>query len=103
MIDLPLQFRPSPEYPDLQVQLYDPLLLLHTASALQCFNPSAHSSTSESNFPYFNGQCHVQKFPTFDRKDLHLTLLCPLNENTFNLKKRHTKLLINHGCKLFLV
>ena len=47
MINLPLQFRPSPEYPDLQVQLYDPLLLLHTASALQCFNPSAHSSTSE--------------------------------------------------------
>ena len=31
MINLPLQFRPSPENPDLQVQLYDPLLLLHTA------------------------------------------------------------------------
>ena len=47
MINLPLQFRPSPENPDLQVQLYDPLLLLHTALALQCFNPSAHSSTSK--------------------------------------------------------
>ena len=34
MINLPLQVRPSPEYPELQVQLYDPLLLLHTALAL---------------------------------------------------------------------
>ena len=47
MMIIPLQVRPSPEYPGLQVQLYDPLLLLHTASALQCFNPTAHSSTSE--------------------------------------------------------
>ena len=44
--DLPLQVRPSPEYPGLHVQLYDPLVLLHTASALQLCFTSAHSSTS---------------------------------------------------------
>ena len=45
--DLPLQVRPFPEYPGLHVQLYDPLVLLHTALALQLCDPLAHSSMSE--------------------------------------------------------
>ena len=95
MMIIPLQVRPSPEYPGLQV---------YTASALSVEAIPQHTHRHlKSNFPYFKCQCHVQKFPTFDRKDLHLTLLCPLHKNTFNLMKRHTRLLINHGCKLFLV
>ena len=41
------QIFPSPQYPCLHVQLYDPLVLLHTASALQFVFPTAHSSISE--------------------------------------------------------
>ena len=41
------QIFPSPQYPCLHVQLYDPLVLLHTASALQFVFPIAHSSISE--------------------------------------------------------
>ena len=41
------QIFPSPQYPCLHVQLYDPLVLLHTASALQSVFPIAHSSISE--------------------------------------------------------
>ena len=39
------QIFPSPQYP--YVQLYDPLVLLHTVSALQFVFPIAHSSISE--------------------------------------------------------
>ena len=42
-----LQFFPSPEYPGLHEQLYDHLVLLHTASALQLCCPLAHSSISD--------------------------------------------------------
>ena len=45
--DLPVHVCPSPEYPGLHVQLYDPLVLLHTASALHLCDPLAHSSISE--------------------------------------------------------
>ena len=41
-----MQFLPSPENPGLQVQLYDPFILLHTASAPHLFVPEVHSSTS---------------------------------------------------------
>ena len=41
------QILPTPKYPDLHVQLYDPLVLLHTASALQLVFPVAHSSISK--------------------------------------------------------
>lgn len=44
---LPVQVLPSPEYPGLHVQLYDPLILLHSASALQLCVPVAHSSISK--------------------------------------------------------
>ena len=44
---LPLQVLPSPEYPGLHVQLYDPLVLLHAASALHLFLSVAHSSISD--------------------------------------------------------
>ena len=40
------QIFPSPQYPCLHVQLYDPLVLLHTASALQLDVPSIHSFMS---------------------------------------------------------
>ena len=43
---LPLQVRPSPVDPGLHLQRYDPLVLLHIASALQLDFPSAHSFTS---------------------------------------------------------
>ena len=46
---LPLQVCPSPEYPGLHVQLYDPLVLLHTASALQLCFPLAHSLSSSKS------------------------------------------------------
>ena len=39
IVNLPLQVRPSPEYPGLQVQLYEPL-------ALQLSFPVEHSSMS---------------------------------------------------------
>ena len=45
--DLPVQVCSSPEYPGLHVQLYDPLVLLHTASELQLCDSLAHSSMSE--------------------------------------------------------
>ena len=45
-IYLPSQSVPSPEYPSLQVQLYDPSLLLHKALTLHLSVPKAHSSTS---------------------------------------------------------
>ena len=44
----PMQFHPSPRNPGLQVQLYDPLVLLHTASALHLCVPVAHSSISKN-------------------------------------------------------
>ena len=46
---LPVQFFPSPVYSGLHVQLYDPLVLLQTAFALQLCFSSSHSSTSEEN------------------------------------------------------
>lgn len=48
-IQSPRQFRPSPKYPVLQEQLYDPLVLLQPASALQWWVDSAHSSISNKN------------------------------------------------------
>ena len=47
LILLPLQDHPSPEYPGLHEQLYEPSALLHTASALQLCSSVAHSSISE--------------------------------------------------------
>ena len=44
----PLQRIPSPWYPGLHVQLYDPLVLLHIASELQLCFRAAHSSISRS-------------------------------------------------------
>ena len=49
----PVHDSPSPEYPGLHVQLCDPLVLLHTASALQLRCPLAHSSTSENTLYEF--------------------------------------------------
>ena len=46
LVFLPSQLYPSPVYPGLQVQLNDPLVLLHTAWLLQCVLES-HSLTSE--------------------------------------------------------
>ena len=46
-IGLPVQVRPFPEYPDLHWQLCDPLILWHSASALQLWVPVAHSSISK--------------------------------------------------------
>jgi len=43
-----LQFFPSPWYPGLHVQLYEPLVLLQTASELQLWVSVAHSSISET-------------------------------------------------------
>ena len=43
---LPEQFRPSPTYPSLQVQLYEPMVLLHTATLLQFCSADEHSSIS---------------------------------------------------------
>ena len=47
LVFLPSQLYPSPMYPGLQVQLNDPLVLLHTASSLQLCVPESHSLTSE--------------------------------------------------------
>ena len=47
---LPSQLYPSPVYPSLQVQLNDPLVLLHTAFSLQLCVDDAHSLTSEIQF-----------------------------------------------------
>ena len=47
--NLPWHSRPFPWYPSLQVQLNDPLVLLHTASTLQLCVPVSHSSKSEEN------------------------------------------------------
>lgn len=45
---LPLQVHPSPKYPVLHEQVYDPMVLLHTASALQLWVSAVeHSSKSE--------------------------------------------------------
>lgn len=46
MAQIPLQVRPSPEYPGLHLQLKDPLVLLQTALALHLFFSVAHSSVS---------------------------------------------------------
>ena len=46
IVNLPLQVRPSPEYPGLQVQRYEPLVLLHSELALQLSFPVEHSSMS---------------------------------------------------------
>lgn len=46
MAQIPLQVRPSPEYPGLHLQLKDPLVLLQTALALHLFFSVAHSSIS---------------------------------------------------------
>ena len=43
-IHSPRQLLPSPEYPGLQEQLYDPLVLIYSASALQSLVALAHSS-----------------------------------------------------------
>ena len=43
----PVQTCPSPEYPGLQEQLYDPSVLMHTAPALQLNVSNVHSSTSK--------------------------------------------------------
>ena len=59
MISLPEQDSPSPEYPGLHIQLYDPLVLLHTASTLQLCCPLAHSSTSEKGALYAS---HIMLF-----------------------------------------
>ena len=40
------QFLSSPTYPALQVQLYEPIVLLHTATWLQVCSPVEHSSIS---------------------------------------------------------
>ena len=52
--NLPLQSRPSPTYPGLQVQFNDPLVLLHNASALQLCVPATHSSMSEKNVTFLS-------------------------------------------------
>ena len=44
---LPVHVSPSPEYPGMHVQLYDPLILSQIASALQICVSVAHSSMSE--------------------------------------------------------
>ena len=43
---LPVQLLPSPEYPGLQVQLWDPSVLLHTALMSQLWVLIIHSSVS---------------------------------------------------------
>ena len=43
-----MQDHPSPEYPGLHLQLWDPLVLVHRALALQVRSPTTHSSSSES-------------------------------------------------------
>ena len=43
----PVQFHPSPMYPGLHVQLYDPLVLLQTALELQLWVIPSHSLMSE--------------------------------------------------------
>ena len=49
IIYLPLQFLPSPSYPFLQRQIYDPSVLVHKALILQLFdNDDSHSSISET-------------------------------------------------------
>lgn len=47
MNHLPVQLCPFPEYPVLQVQLYDPLVLLQTAFKSQMCGSFLHSSVSE--------------------------------------------------------
>lgn len=46
MAQIPLQVRPSPEYPGLHLQLKDPLVMLQTALALHLFFSVADSSIS---------------------------------------------------------
>jgi len=48
----PAQSCPSPEYPGLQEQLYEPSVFMHIAPALQLNVPKAHSSTSEKKKKY---------------------------------------------------
>ena len=48
-IHSPRQLRPSPEYPGLHDQLYDPLVLIHSASALQSWVALVHSSISSKS------------------------------------------------------
>lgn len=43
-----MQVTPSPEYPVLQAQVKDPMVLVQVASALQSSVPSLHSSTSNN-------------------------------------------------------
>ena len=43
----PVQFHPSPKYPGLHVQLYDPMMLWQTAFELQLWVPRSHSLMSE--------------------------------------------------------
>ena len=43
----PMHVFPSPEYPDLHAQVYDPGVLLHTALISQLWELAEHSSTSK--------------------------------------------------------
>lgn len=50
---IPVHKVPFPSKPEKHVQLYDPILLVHAASALQLFmNPSEHSSTSIKKYEH---------------------------------------------------
>ena len=42
----PVHFLPSPEYPALHAQVYDPIILLHTALTPQLLELAEHSSIS---------------------------------------------------------
>ena len=47
-IILPLQVFPSPEYPDLQLQVYEPTVFLHAALSSQLWVLVLHSSKSKT-------------------------------------------------------
>ena len=81
---LPLQVCPSPVNPGLHLQRYDPLVLLHIASALQLDVPSAHSftSVSKTSCPSFKFTMFI-KYITFKNTKLSAALLDDTNKATY--------------------
>ena len=84
-----VQFRPSPVYPSLQLQLYDPLLFLHLAWTLQRCVLRKHSSTSENGQrrTYFFLE-YTERWQTFlsafrRAQTFFLTFNCGLNMQFF--------------------
>ena len=71
LLTVPIQFRPSPIYPDLHVHTYDPCVLLHAALLWHLLGVATHSSISLVKLSY---QLKSLAFPFLSKSHSNLAV-----------------------------